>query len=69
MVISCIHVREWMNKVIGKESEDTTNSMLFAKNWSRDGQEFLFQDFQPKRLLVIRISSSSMRGDSILSDS
>jgi len=69
MVISCIPAKEWMNRVIGQESEDTMSSMRFVRNWSRDGQVSPFLAFQPRRLLVIKISNSSTKGDFTLSDS
>jgi len=69
MVISCIIAKVWMNRVIGKESEDTMSSTPFARNWNKDGQVSQFLGFQPRRQLVIKISNLSMKGDFTLSDS
>ena len=69
MVILCIIAKVWMNRVIGKESEDIMSSMPFARNWNKDGQVSQFLGFQPRRQLVIKISNLSMKGDFTLSDS
>lgn len=69
MVISCILARAWMSRVIGKEREDTMISMHSARNWNKDGQVSQFLVFQPRRLLVIKISNSSTKEDFTSSDS
>ena len=61
VVILHMIVKELIIKDPGAEREDTMSFTNFMKSLNKDGQEFLFQLFHPKRLLVIKIQSLLMK--------